>query len=359
MFHPKEELIISNSEDKTIRIWDIARQNQPIVSRRDDRFWILEAHPNMNLMAAGHDTGLIVFKLARERPPLDSNSKVVYYCKSAYIYEVDVATQRTQPIFSTSRSTRGSNIISLQYNYSNKTQHCVLLTDVDGSYQLFVSPKRETNAEVAPLRGYGRAAVFVSSRKFAVLDKSRQVWIRTLENEVKTKIKLPALTTHIFSGGHPGRILLRTASSMLLYDVNNPKILNVVPTQSRHAIKYVVWAGDKRYVAMFSQSNIYVADSKLNSLCMTSENTRIKSGAWDKCGVFVYSTSTHLKYLLPNGDSGIIRTLPGPIYITAVRKSTVYYIGRDQNVDSIAIDCTEYLFKTALSKKRNKEVIIL
>jgi len=360
MFHPKEELVISNSEDKTIRIWDIARQNQPIVTRRDnDRFWILEAHPNLNLMAAGHDSGFIVFKLARERPPLDTNSKLVYFCKAPYVYECEVQSQRVQPVFSTSRSTRGSSVLSLQYNYANKTHHCVLLTDADGSYQLFVSPKRDTNAEVAPLRGFGRSAVFVSARKFAVLDKTRQIWIKSLENEVKTKIKLPVLVSHIFPGGHPGRILLRTTSSMLLYDVNNPKILNVVTTQSRHPVKYVVWSGDKRYVAMFSPSNIYVADSKLESLCMVSESTRIKSGAWDKCGVFVYSTSTHLKYLLPNGDSGIIRTLPDPIYITAIANAIVYYIGRDQTCASLAIDCTEYLFKTALSKKRNKEVLKL
>jgi coatomer protein complex subunit alpha (xenin) len=359
MFHPKEELIISNSEDKTIRIWDIARQHQPVVVKREnDRFWILEAHPNLNLLAAGHDSGLLVFKLARERPPMTSNSKFVYYCKAPYVYEVEVKTQRQQPIFSTSR-TRGSSLLSLEYNYANRTHHCVLLTDVEGSYQLFVSPKRDTNAEAAPLRGFGRSAVFVSSRKFAVLDKSRQLWIKSLENEVKTKIKLPVQASHVFSGGHPGRILLRSASAMMLYDVNSPKIINHIPTQSRFPIKYVVWSGDKKYVAMFSQTHIYVADSKLQSLCMITESTRVKSGSWDLCGVFIYSTSTHLKYLLTNGDSGIIRTLPEPIYITAVARSTVFYIGRDQACASIAIDSTEYLFKMALSKKRNREVLRL
>jgi hypothetical protein len=32
------------------------------------RFWILAAHPEQNLLAAGHDSGMIVFKLERERP---------------------------------------------------------------------------------------------------------------------------------------------------------------------------------------------------------------------------------------------------------------------------------------------------
>jgi hypothetical protein len=36
--------------------------------REHDRFWILSAHPEVNLLAAGHDSGMIVFKLERERP---------------------------------------------------------------------------------------------------------------------------------------------------------------------------------------------------------------------------------------------------------------------------------------------------
>jgi coatomer protein complex subunit alpha (xenin) len=80
LFHPKRELIVSNSEDKTIRyltslvpppsspsshlslaitfclcrVWDISKTQHPQVFRRDaDRYWILEAHPHLNLMAAG------------------------------------------------------------------------------------------------------------------------------------------------------------------------------------------------------------------------------------------------------------------------------------------------------------------
>ena len=35
------------------------------------RFWILAAHSEQNLLAAGHDSGMIVFKLERERPAFD------------------------------------------------------------------------------------------------------------------------------------------------------------------------------------------------------------------------------------------------------------------------------------------------
>ena len=52
--------------------------------------------------------------------------------------------------------------------------------------------------------------------------------------------------------------------------------------------------------------------------CAVHETIRVKSGAWDDCGVFVYTTLNHIKYALPNGDSGIIRTLDTPVYLTKV-----------------------------------------
>ena len=66
LFHPKQELIISNSEDKSIRVWDMSKRQGVQTcpprhdrvwdgsSRRTDRFWILAAHPS-SLLAAGHD----------------------------------------------------------------------------------------------------------------------------------------------------------------------------------------------------------------------------------------------------------------------------------------------------------------
>jgi WD40 repeat protein len=51
-----QDLIISNSEDKSIRAWDMSKRTGVQTFRREhDRFWILAAHPEINLLAAGHD----------------------------------------------------------------------------------------------------------------------------------------------------------------------------------------------------------------------------------------------------------------------------------------------------------------
>eukprot|EP00210_Caulerpa_lentillifera_P008993 g8583.t1 len=70
IFHAKQDLIISDSEDKTIRVWDVSKRSGVQTFRREqDRFWVLAAHSEQNLIAAGHDNEMIIFKLERECLP--------------------------------------------------------------------------------------------------------------------------------------------------------------------------------------------------------------------------------------------------------------------------------------------------
>jgi coatomer protein complex subunit alpha (xenin) len=88
LFHPKEDLIISVGEDKTIRIWDLnKRTSVQSFKRENDRFWVIAAHPEITLFAAGHDTGVMVFKLSRERPASTAyQNQLFYVAKDKSIY---------------------------------------------------------------------------------------------------------------------------------------------------------------------------------------------------------------------------------------------------------------------------------
>jgi coatomer protein complex subunit alpha (xenin) len=59
LYHPKLNVIISNSEDKTIRVWDMDRRVLiDTIKKENDRFWILGAHPDLNIVGAGSDSGI-------------------------------------------------------------------------------------------------------------------------------------------------------------------------------------------------------------------------------------------------------------------------------------------------------------
>ncbi len=75
------------------------------------------------------------------------------------------------------------------------------------------------------------------------------------------------------------------------------------------------------------------------ALCAVHETIRVKSAAWDDSGVLIYTTLNHIKYCLPNGDSGIIRTLDVPVYITKVFGNIIYCLDRDGKNRQIQACC--------------------
>lgn len=95
IFHPRGDLLLSNSEDKSIRVWDMSKRTCITSIRREsDRFWVLAAHPTLNLFAAGHDNGVIVFKLERERPSMAVHGNLLFYVKDDVLRKLDFNTNR-------------------------------------------------------------------------------------------------------------------------------------------------------------------------------------------------------------------------------------------------------------------------
>ena len=110
-------------------------------------------------------------------------------------------------------------------------------------------------------------------------------------------------------------------------------------------------------VALISKHIISICNRKLENLCTIHENIRIKSGSWDESGVFVYTTSNHIKYALTNGDHGIIRTLDLPIYITRIKGNSVYCLDRECRPTVVSVDPTEFKFKLSLVNRKYEEVL--
>ena len=82
-------------------VWDMSKKAGVQTFRREnDRFWVITAHPELNLFAAGHDTGLIVFKLERERPAYAAHGNALYYVKDRYLRVCEFGTSKDTPVMS-------------------------------------------------------------------------------------------------------------------------------------------------------------------------------------------------------------------------------------------------------------------
>ncbi|XP_076090931.1 coatomer subunit alpha-like isoform X1 [Mytilus galloprovincialis] len=356
-FHPRHELILSNSEDKSIRVWDMSKRTGVQTFRREhDRFWIMAAHPTLNLFAAGHDSGMIVFKLERERPAHAVHNNIVYYVKDKYLRKLDFSTSKDGAVMQIRGGSR-SPVYSMSYNPAeNAVLLCTRTQVVENStYDLYPIPKdSDSQNPDSPdgKRSAGLTAVWVARNRFAVLDKTHSIVIKNLKNEVTKKVPAPNCEDIFYAG--TGCLLLKDADGVTLFDVQQKRSLASVKISK---VKYVVWSADMSFVALLSKHVISVCNRKLENLCTIHENIRVKSGAWDESGVFVYTTSNHIKYALTNGDHGIIRTLDLPIYITRIKGNSVYCLDREARPRVLSIDPTEFKFKLALVNRKYEEVL--
>lgn len=387
VFHPRQELVLTNSEDKTIRVWDLNRRTCLHNFRRDsDRFWILTAHPNINLIAAGHDSGMLVFKLQRERPAYQSTDQHLVYTKDRFLRMLDFNNGRDMPLIAVRQASTsifdsvggiggpfGGPMLfggggaasappsiqppprSMSYN---PAEHAVLLNhDADGgTYELYSNLPKPGNSGgeslADPRRGSGVAAVFVGRNRFATLEGGKEIVIRDLRNQVtkRVPISIPG-ADWLFSAGS-GYVLVRSEEKIVLMDLQQRKQVAEVTATA----KYAVWSEDNKRVALLGKHVIVLCTSKLDHLATVHETIRVKSAAWDDSGVLLYTTLNHLKYCLPNGDSGIVSTLAHPIYLTRVRGPAVGYIDREGNPGIQIVDPTEYAFKLLLLRKRYDDV---
>jgi coatomer protein complex subunit alpha (xenin) len=382
LFHPKHDLVVSNSEDRSIRVWDVSKRVGVQTFRREgDRFWILAAHRSQNLLAAGHDSGMIVFKLERERPASSQGPQnKLYYVRGRELFLHDYARAQggasgvDVPIASIRRVGQqaqtdgiGSAPRFLAYNQHNPSEGNILVcSDVDGgSYELITFSLTSSSGSVTDgKRGSCLGpAVFLGRNRFATLDRhQRQIVIKNLNNETTKRVQPPVPNVDaLLEGGASGRILLRAEDRAILFEVQSRRILGEINAPK---IKSVVWSPDGSKVAILCKYGVVIADRQLEQLCSISDNVRIKSGCWDvsptggtSSQLFIYTTLHHVKYCLPSGDTGTIRTLDAPLYAMRAVKDQLFCLDREARARVVSIDTTEARFKLALANKKYGQVM--
>lgn len=359
LFHPHQDLILSVGEDKTIRVWDLnKRTSVQSFKRENDRFWVIAAHPEINLFAAGHDNGVMVFKLERERPASAVyQNQLFYLTKDKQVRSYDFTKNVESPSMLSLRKFGSTWIPPRTLSY-NPAERSILVTSPveNGQYELIALPRDATGVSdpTDVKRGQGNSAVFVARNRFAVFSKSSQlVEIKDLSNSTTKSFTAPSNTSDIIFGG-TGCLLLINPTAVFLFDIQQKKQLAEL---SVTGVKYVCWSADGLYAALLSKHNVTIVTKALEQVSTLHETIRIKSATWEDGGVLLYSTLNHIKYTLLNGDNGIVRTLDQTVYLVKVKGRNVYCLDRAAKPKVLTIDPTEYRFKLALIKRNYEEML--
>lgn len=142
IFHPHQDLILSVSDDKTIRVWDLNKRVPVKQFRREhDRFWLIASHPTISLFAACHDSGIMVFKLERERPAHTIFQNKLYYVNGEkQIQTFDINKQENSlPMLSLKKIGKTWSFMrTLSYNQSDNSVLVVHGEGDNGNYALLL-----------------------------------------------------------------------------------------------------------------------------------------------------------------------------------------------------------------------------
>ncbi|GAB67477.1 coatomer alpha subunit [Plasmodium cynomolgi strain B] len=457
IFHQtNDDLLLTNSEDRTIRIWDITKRACIHTFRREnDRFWILSFKPNSNLIASGHDSGMVIFKFEKEKCPFDKYGTLLLYVKEKRIFAYDVRSNRHTCLCPVRKN--GNAMVSgyhkLVYNQFCTT-HVMLLfvykeedhlsfdlivcdtvpgsgivagigsvagggsvpgigsipgsgivpasgsRAVSGSLSrggmlgMMSSPSppaspaspsalhffkpwakgaSANSANISPQKGahslrsqeefnpesvkyliknkHCSSVAFYTRNKYLLVEKKSGNYILSIQNipddNTSKRVEVPFKVEGVYPLNN-NKVIILSDSKIYLYDISVKKFLNEMNhTDTLISVEIL----KEHNIAFVFKYNVVLTTIDLVHLCTVHEYIRVKSGVWDEenKNVFIYNTLSHLKYILINGERGLIKCLENPVYLFKIYNNRLFYITRKQEVVSEPLNDTEYLFKLSLA----------
>lgn len=131
-----------------------------------------------DLSYVGHDNGLIVFKLERERPAFALHMDNLYYIRDKYVRQYDINTGSDVGVLSVRKL--GNQYVQPRTLSFNPAERAVIVTSNsdNGIFELSALPKDvggELRDSSEGKRGSGTSAIFVARNRIAVLNKGAQV----------------------------------------------------------------------------------------------------------------------------------------------------------------------------------------
>ena len=129
-----------------------------------------------------------------------------------------------------------------------------------------------------------------------------------------------------------GRILVHADDSVFMYDLATRKVLAELSLPEGTIVKQVQWTANWSHFVIITQTQLMMVSKNFELLNQQKESNKVKAGCFDESAdnAFVYSTSTHLKYMFASDKktTGTFKSIDQPVYVSFFMKNQVYAIDR-------------------------------
>ena len=343
IFSKHPHILLSTAEDRTIRIWDMNKNSMVFKhSGSKDRFWCIDSSDS--LMAAGHDSGMILFKLQHERVPQFLHLNTLFFLAG-----------RQRITARNLQATKEELVMDLKTPLPTP---CLLYLLPGESRRFMISfwdSFMIVQPNTEPLKAKGITAVPLSRGRIICLepDGSALTVYSAADCSVLQRIPIPVIEgkmTRLLPAS-PGQIILATEKEVCLYEVSSHSQTKI----NAAGVKRVVWSSDFMHCALISSRELFLVGSGFRLL--RSIKTRVKSAVWETPlkattsePILYYNAEGSLRYaLLSYPDQGIVKSLDASVlYFVHVQGDHLTALDRQSCVHEVQFETAEPWFKRAL-----------
>lgn len=331
-FHPELPIIITGSEDGSVRVWHSGTNRLEIsLTYGLERVWTISSLKGSNNVAIGYDEGSVLLKVGREEPAvsMDVNGCKIIWARHS---EVQQANLKTMPEgteikdgerLPVATKDMGSCEIYPQTIAHNPNGRFVVVCG-DGEYIIYTAMALRNKA-------FGSAQEFVwaqDSSEYAIREGT--TYIKVFKNFKERKSFKPEFGAEGIFGGY--LLGVKSVSGLLFYDWETLKLIRRIEIEPKH----VYWSESGQLVCIATEESYFVLKFNPAAVEAARENNEVASGdgvddAFDVLGEVSESVRTGLWvgdcFIYTNQVNRINYYVGGEIVTVSHLDRTMYLLG--------------------------------
>merc|ERR1719266_634359 len=365
-FHPELPIILTGSEDGTVKIWHANTYRlENTLNYGLERVWDIGCLRGSNNVALGYDEGAILIKLGREEPAMsmDAGGKIIW-AKHSELQQASLKAVEKEEIQDGERlplqvKDMGSCEVYPQTVQHNPNGRFVVVCG-DGEYIIYTAMALRN-------KSFGSAQEFVwaaDSSEYAVRESSSSIKLFKNFKEKKT-FKPEFGAENIFGGGLLG---VKSVSGLAFFDWETQELVRRIEIQPRN----VYWSENGELCCIATEESYFVLRYDAEKVAAAAENPEkvsedgiedafdvigevtesVKTGLWvGDC--FIYTNSVNRLNYYVGGEIVTVSHLDRTMYLLGyIPGDNRLYLGdKELNVVSFQLLLSVLEYQTAVMRR--------
>lgn len=360
-FHPELPIVLTGSEDGTVRIWHARTYRlESSLNYGFERIWTIACMRGSNNVAIGYDEGSVMVKVGREEPAvsMDTLGGKIVWAKHSEIQQVNLKALGEEAQDGERLVLPVKNMGAFEI-YPQTIQHHpngrFVVICGDGEYIIYTSMALRNKA-------FGQASEFVwaaDSSQYAVREGTTSV--KVFKNFKEKKSFKPDFSADSIFGGY--LLGVSSGSGLSFFDWDTLKLIRRIDIQPTH----VYWAENASLLALATADQYFILKYHADAVANASENAEdiedafemvaemtevVKTGLWvGDC--FIYTNSVNRINYFVGGEVVTVSHLDRPMYLLGYvpKDNRLYLCDKELSVVSYSLLLSVLEYQTAVMRK--------